>query len=162
MKEVESVLDLFPGHSSYAEVYDKANLLTKKSILAHGVHLEDSEIALLSKRGTSISHCPNSNTNLKSGLCDVKRLIAGGVKVGLGTDISGGNRISILDSMRSALDVSHHLSFMKKQNVKGTGRVTENFDENNKYEPLSYHQAIYLATLGGAEGKTFNLNPHFN
>lgn len=146
---------MYPGSSSYADVYDKANLLTKKCILAHGVHLEDNEIDLLSKKGTSISHCPNSNTNLKSGLCDVKRLIAGGVKVGLGTDISGGNRISMLDSLRSALDVSHHLSFMKKQNVKGTGKVSENVEENLKYEPLTYHQAIYLATLGGAEGKFF-------
>jgi guanine deaminase len=118
---------------------------------AHCVHLSDDEVKLFAQRGTSVSHCPNSNTNLKSGMCDVKRLIEGNVRVGLGTDISGGNRISILDAVRAALDVSHHLSFMKKQNVVGTGKVTENTEKNSKYEPLDYKQGLFLATLGGAQ-----------
>lgn len=105
---------------------------------------------MFAQRGTSVSHCPNSNTNLKSGMCDVKRLIAGDVRVGLGTDISGGNRISMIDAVRAALDVSHHLSFMKKQNVVGTGKVTET-EENKNYVPLDYKQGIFLATLGGAQ-----------
>lgn len=151
LDEISFTLELFPGHKHYAEVYDTAGLLTNKCVMAHGVHLEDEEIKLLAARGTAVSHCPHSNTNLKSGICDVKRLIAGGVKVGLGTDVSGGNRISILDSIRSALDVSHHINFMKNQNVLGTGRVTENVEENSKYEPLNYKQAIFLATLGGAQ-----------
>jgi guanine deaminase len=83
-------------------------------------------------------------------MCDVKRLIENNVNVGLGTDISGGNRISILDALRSALDVSHHLSFMKKQDVAGTGRVQSN-DKNASYIPLDYKQGIFLATLGGAD-----------
>lgn len=151
LDEVKFTLELYPGNKSYAEVYDKAGLLTDKAIMAHGVHLSDEEVKLFAERGTSVSHCPNSNTNLKSGMCDVKRLIENNVHVGLGSDVSGGNRISILDSMRSALDTSHHLNFMKKQNVCGTGKVTENSDENSKYEPLDYKQGIFLATLGGAQ-----------
>lgn len=150
LNEISFTLEIFPGHKNYAEVYDAAGLLTNKCVMAHGVHLEDEEIKLFAERGTAVAHCPNSNTNLRSGMCDVKRLIEGGVKVGLGTDISGGNRISILDSMRAALDVSHHINFMKKQNVKGTGQVPET-PENFKYEPLDYKQAIFLATLGGAQ-----------
>lgn len=151
LNEIEFTLEIFPGHKNYAEVYDAAGLLTDKCIMAHGVHLEDDEIKLFAERGTGVSHCPNSNTNLKSGMCDVKRLISGGVKVGLGTDVSGGNRISILDAIRAALDVSHHINFMKKQNVFGTGKVAENIEENSKYEPLNYKQALFLATLGGAQ-----------
>lgn len=151
LDEISFTLELYPGNKTYAEVYDKAGLLTDKCIMAHGVHLSDEEVKLFSIRGTSVSHCPNSNTNLKSGMCDVKRLIENNVRVGLGTDVSGGNRISILDSMRSALDTSHHLNFMKKQNVCGTGRVLENSEKNSKYEPLDYKQGIFLATLGGAQ-----------
>lgn len=151
LDEIKFTLELFPGHKNYAEVYETAGLLTDRCIMAHCVHLEDDEVKLFAKRGTSVSHCPNSNTNLKSGMCDVKRLIDGGVRVGLGTDVSGGNRISILDALRSALDVSHHLNFMKKQNVLGTGKVTQNVEENAKYEPLNYKQALFLATLGGAQ-----------
>lgn len=150
LDEIKFTLDIFPGHKNYAKVYDTAGLLTNKCIMAHCVHLTDSEIELFAKRKTSVAHCPHSNTNLRSGLCDVKRLINGGLKVGLGTDISGGNRISILDSIRAALDVSHHLNFMKKQLVLGTGKVPSN-EENEKYEPIDYKQAIYLATLGGAQ-----------
>lgn len=150
LDEIKFTLEIFPGHKNYAEVYDTAGLLTNKCIMAHCVHLEDSEIELFAKRKTSVAHCPHSNTNLRSGLCDVKRLIDGGLKVGLGTDISGGNRISILDSIRAALDVSHHLNFMKKQNVLGTGKIPAN-EENEKYEPIDYKQGIFLATLGGAE-----------
>lgn len=151
LEECKFTLEVFPGHNNYAEVYDAAGLLTDRCILAHGVHVSDEEVALFAKRGTSVSHCPNSNTNLKSGMCDVKRLLESNVRVGLGTDVSGGNRISILDAMRSALDVSHHLNFMKKQNVVGTGKVTENVDENAKYVPLDYKHGVFLATLGGAQ-----------
>lgn len=65
-------------------------------------------------------------------------------------DVSGGNSISIQDAILRALDVSHHLEFVKKQNIKGTGQVPANA-QNESYKPLDYKQAIYLATLGGAE-----------
>ncbi|PNF20937.1 hypothetical protein B7P43_G10556 [Cryptotermes secundus] len=108
-----------------------------QTVLAHGIHLSDDELKVLAARGTSISHCPNSNTSLKSGLCDVRRLLDTGIKVGLGTDVSGGYSISILNAIRSALQTSTHIFFKKHQ---GSG-----------YIPLSYHEAFYLATLGGAK-----------
>lgn len=148
--EIKFVSELFPESKNYADVYHKYNLLTEKCIMAHCVHLSDAEVELFKNKKTSVSHCPNSNTNLQSGMCDVKRLIESGVNVGLGSDISGGNQISILDCMRSALNVSHSLNFMKKQHVCGTGWVEQNLEVNSKYTPLHYKQGIYLATLGGA------------
>uniref|UniRef100_A0A1A9VG03 Guanine deaminase n=1 Tax=Glossina austeni TaxID=7395 RepID=A0A1A9VG03_GLOAU len=146
--EIEHVKKSFS--TSYAEAYDCTGLLTNKTILAHGVHLEDEEIDLLQKRGTSIAHCPASNTMLRSGLCDVKRLINKGIKVGLGTDVSGGNSPSLQDAILRTIDVSHHLEFIKKQEIKGTGKVKNAVGDNIKYEPIDFKQAIYLATLGGA------------
>jgi len=58
-----------------------------QTILAHGVHLEDSELAILEEQETAVIHCPTSNINLRSGLCDVQRLRANNIKVGLGTGI---------------------------------------------------------------------------
>lgn len=52
--------------------------------------------------------------------------------------MAGGYSPSILDAIRNALDVSIHVSFGK--------------DED--YEPITYHEAFYLATLGGAEGNS--------
>ncbi|XP_058811663.1 guanine deaminase [Topomyia yanbarensis] len=149
--EVESVKEFYPHCKNYSNVYDEAKLMTNRCVLAHGVHLEDEELEIFATRGTSVAHCPTSNTNLGSGMCDVKRLHAAKVKVGLGTDVSGGNRIAIYDVMRAALDVSHHLNVMKKQDVKGTGKVVPTSKYNELYVPLNYKQVIYLATLGGAE-----------
>lgn len=151
LEEIKFTLELFPGHKNYAEVYNSAGLLTNRCIMAHGVHLNDEEVKLFAEKGVAVAHCPNSNTNLKSGLLDVKRLIDNGVKVGLGTDISGGNRIGILDSLRAALDVSHHLNFFKKQDILGTGKIHPETEANLKYEPMDYKQALFLATLGGAQ-----------
>lgn len=116
--------------------------------MAHGVYLEDDEIALLKKRGTSIIHCPASNTNLNSGLCDVQRLIKAGLTVGLGTDVSGGNSVSILHSLTRALDVSKHIDFFNKHEIRGTGVAKT---PNRDYQQLTYKQAFHLATLGGAK-----------
>lgn len=118
----------------YAQVYDEANLLTKKTILAHGIYLSDEEIKLLVERGTAISHCPDSNLCLKSGLCNVRRLLENGVKVGLGTDVSGGASPSIAKAMKACLDVSIAQSF-----------------QDSRWKPLNYEEVFYLATLGGSE-----------
>ncbi|XP_058810850.1 guanine deaminase [Phymastichus coffea] len=139
LDEVRTVTKLFPELSSYAGVYDAAGLLTDKTVLAHGIYLTDDELVLLEKRQSAVIHCPSSNTCLRSGLCDVRRLQAANVKVGLGTDVSGGNFPSILDAMRAALQVSVHLSFVK-----------------SNYKPLTYRDVFYLATLGGAEALTMS------
>lgn len=107
-------------------------------------------MSLLSTSNTSIAHCPASNTNLGSGFCDVKRLINAGIKVGLGTDVSGGNTVSILDTIRDALSVSQHLKFAKVHHIKGTGKMEES-KSNQAYVNLDYKEATYLATLGGAK-----------
>ncbi|XP_043652718.1 guanine deaminase [Drosophila teissieri] len=146
LAEIEVVKGIFK--TSYAEAYDDAGLLTNKTVMAHGVHLEDEEVALLKIRGCSVAHCPASNTMLSSGLCDVQRLVSAGVNVGLGTDVSGGNSVSIQDALLRALEVSKHLDFFKKQNIRGTG-VAKTQDPN--YIQLKYKQALYLATLGGAK-----------
>ncbi|XP_075146742.1 guanine deaminase [Haematobia irritans] len=147
--EIDFVKQLFS--TSYAKAYDNAGLLTNKTVMAHGVHLEDDEIVLLRERGTSVAHCPASNTMLSSGFCDVLRLVRNDIKVGLGTDVSGGNSISIQDAILRTLDVSHHLEFVKKQNIIGTGKMNNVGAECKNYTPINYKQAIYLATLGGAE-----------
>ncbi|KAK9305253.1 hypothetical protein QLX08_003683 [Tetragonisca angustula] len=133
LDEIEAVKNMFPEYPSYTAVYDGAGLLTCKTVLAHGIYLSDDEIALLNERGTAIVHCPSSNTCLKSGLCDVQRLKSKSIKIGLGTDVSGGQSCSILDAIRSALQVSTHLSLIKEN-----------------YRALNYKDVFHMATLGGA------------
>lgn len=134
-KEVEEVKKMYPHHSSYCSIYDTAQLLTPKTLLGHGVYLTDAEIKLLAERGSTVVHCPNSNISLQSGLCNVRKLLDAHVNVALGTDVSGGYSPSVLDAIRSTIATSKALLFSTKQ---------------KDYEPLSYHEAFYLATIGGA------------
>jgi guanine deaminase len=79
--EVRDTLKLFPAATSYADVYDKHGLLGPRTILAHGIHLEEDEIVLVKERRAGVSHCPTSNFNLRSGVCPVGKLIDRGIKV---------------------------------------------------------------------------------
>lgn len=134
--EVKLVSEMYPQQSSYAGVYDAHGLLTEKTILAHGVHLTDDEMALIAARGSGVSHCPDSNSALGSGIAQVRKMIDAGINVGLGTDAAGGYSASILDNVRQAFLVSRLLSFQKGQNDSLTLPVTE---------------ALYLGTMGGAK-----------
>ena len=132
--EVELVQALFPASKSYADVYDVAGLLHDRTILAHAIHLTDEEIELIRARDAKISHCPVSNLALTSGCAKVKALMKKGIKVGLGTDMSGGYSPSILESVRQATLVSRMVALVDGEEAK-----------------LSVTEALYLATKGGAD-----------
>lgn len=72
------------GVKAYAELYEKTGLLTNRTILAHCVYSCDGELDMLSRHGCGISHCPNSNITLSSGLMDIRAVESHDVKVGLG------------------------------------------------------------------------------
>jgi 5-methylthioadenosine/S-adenosylhomocysteine deaminase len=78
-------------------------LLESEDFLAHGVHLDDSEIELLAETGAGVVHCPASNMKLASGMAPVQRLLDAGVPVGLGTDgAASNNDLDLFGEMRDA------------------------------------------------------------
>lgn len=81
LSEIEYTLKLFPEAKSYADVYDCHGLLRDTTILAHAIHLTDSEIELIKKKNVGISHCPTSNFNLRSGVAPIGRYLDEGMKV---------------------------------------------------------------------------------
>jgi guanine deaminase len=138
LAETALVKELFPEQATYAHVYDAHGLLTERTILAHCVHISADEVKLCAERGAGIAHCPISNTGLTSGEAKVRWMIEGGVKVGLGTDCSGGYSPSILESARQASNVSRHVCMKTTVNTKRTPQ-------------LALAEVLYLATMGGAE-----------
>ncbi|KAF2687556.1 guanine deaminase [Lentithecium fluviatile CBS 122367] len=137
--EIALVRELFPNSTSYTNVYDTANLLTPKTILAHAVHLSQEERKVIKARQAKISHCPASNTALTSGCCPVRELLDAGLTIGLGTDVSGGFSPSILEEVRQAIWVSR---FVAMQSPSAASP--------NNAAKLSTAEALYLATRGGA------------
>ncbi|KOS44808.1 hypothetical protein ACN38_g4288 [Penicillium nordicum] len=148
INELALVKELFPEADSYAAVYDKYNLLTPRTILAHAVHLSADERALIRTREAKISHCPASNSALGSGICPVRTLLDDGITVGLGTDVSGGYSPSILEAVRQACLASRLLGqsvAWQRDHPRGADGVGA-----DGREKLSVQESLYLATRGGA------------
>jgi len=98
--------------------------------LAHCVHLDDADVAVLAETQTGIAHCPCSNMRLGSGTPRVVDLLAKGAKVGLGVDGSSSNDGGhLLDEARQALLL---------QRVEGGA------------DAMKVADAFRLATIGGA------------
>ncbi|XP_043831042.1 guanine deaminase isoform X1 [Dromiciops gliroides] len=132
--EVEAVKNLFPNYKNYTDVYDKNNLLTDKTVMAHGCYLSEEELKVFEERGASISHCPNSNISISSGFLNVLNVLKHNVKLGLGTDVAGGYSSSMLDAIRKTIMIANVL-YMKKINEKS----------------LTLKEVFRLATLGGSQ-----------
>lgn len=102
-----------------------------ETVLAHGVHLEISEMETLAKQGAHIAHCPSSNLKLASGIAPVAAMLREGVNVGLGTDgAASNNRIDMWQEMRTAA----LLAKVADQNA----------------EAIPAYQALEMATINGA------------
>ncbi|SEO57210.1 5-methylthioadenosine/S-adenosylhomocysteine deaminase [Halogranum amylolyticum] len=85
------------------EYADELGLLTSSDFVAHGVHVDETEIDLLASRGTGVVHCPASNMKLASGMAPVQRLLDAGVTVGIGTDgAASNNDLDMFDELRDA------------------------------------------------------------
>lgn len=98
--EVDTVRQLYPQHPTYTHVYDADGLLEPGCIVAHCIHLSDSEWHLLSQRRARVAHCPVSNTALGSGRMDLAALRASGLAWALCTDIGASPTTSLLHEVQ--------------------------------------------------------------
>jgi len=72
--------------------------------LAHGIHIDDGEMARLGTAGTGVAHCPSSNARVAAGMCRVTDLQAAGCPVGLGVDGVASNEVGgLFGELRQAL-----------------------------------------------------------
>ncbi len=72
-------------------------------VLAHCIHIDESELEILRETGTHVSHCPSSNLKLASGIARVAEMLERGVSVSLGADGAPcNNRLNMFIEMRTA------------------------------------------------------------
>ncbi len=82
---------------------EKLGVFSRPTLVAHGVHLTDEEIAILKRYDVRVSHNPGSNLKLASGIARVTDLRQAGVLVSLGTDSSASNNnLDMFEEMRLA------------------------------------------------------------
>ena len=103
--EVQWVSELFPEARSYLDVYARAGLLHRRSVLAHGIWLDDADRTALRDSGAHIAHSPSSNLFLGSGLFDWRAASRGEAGVSLASDVGGGTSLSMIRTMADAYKV---------------------------------------------------------
>nr|WP_236013288.1 amidohydrolase [Paenibacillus glycanilyticus] len=85
------------------EHLDKLGFFSRPALVAHAVHLNDEEIALLAERNVAVSHNPVSNLKLASGVARVPELLRAGVTVSLGTDsVASNNNLDLFKEIKFA------------------------------------------------------------
>ena len=132
--EIAAVAALHPDCAQYWESYDRFGLLEQNTIMAHCVYSDEREQDALIERGVLIAHCPDSNINICSGFAPVRRMMARGAWVALGSDVAGGAELPMLNVMTSCIRAS-----------KARAIITEGEDAF-----LTVGEAYYLATSAGA------------
>ncbi|HET7698295.1 MAG TPA: amidohydrolase [Vicinamibacterales bacterium] len=102
-----------------------------RTLANHAVHLTASDIATLASRKVGVSHNPESNMKLASGIAPVEEMRRAGVAVGLGTDgAASNNDLDMFEAMRQA-------AFLHKL-------------KNNDPRAVAAPVALEMATIGGA------------
>ncbi|MGI9471060.1 MAG: amidohydrolase family protein [Rubripirellula sp.] len=101
--ECEQVSALFDG-MSYTNVYQNAGLLSPKSVMGHGVYLDDGDRKALHRSDTVIAHCPIANSFLRSGTMDRATLQRDGVRMAIGSDVGAGYERSMVRVARGMIE----------------------------------------------------------
>jgi len=135
LSEIEWVKALCPDAKFYGDAYNRFGLFggTVPTIMAHCVWSPPEEAELMYQNQVYIAHCPQSNTNMSSGIAPVRRYLEKGIPTGLGSDVAGGCHLSIFRAMTDAIQVS-----------KLHWRLVDQADA-----PLTVEEAFYMGTLGG-------------
>ena len=68
------------------EWLDEVGLTGEDVLLAHCVHTDERERAILAETGTTVVHCPSANMKLASGVAPVAEYLDRGIPVALGND----------------------------------------------------------------------------
>ena len=110
---------------------NRIGFLSPRVIGAHLVQVRDDEIEMLRRHEVGVSHCPQSNMKLASGVAPIPRMLAEKLRVGLGTDgAASNNDLSMWEEMDTAAKL-HKL-------------ITDD------PTAVSARQALEMGTIGGA------------
>ncbi len=105
--EIAWVQELEPESESYGDAYNRYGLFGQTpTIMAHCVWTHGKELELMKKNKVMVAHCPTSNFNLSSGLAPIRSLLDEGLRIGLGSDISGGHDLNMFRMLVYAIQVS--------------------------------------------------------
>jgi guanine deaminase len=104
--EIEWVRQLHPDCQQYWETYAKYGMWNDRTVMAHCVWSDRRERQAMRDAGVTVVHCADSNQNICSGVAPVRVMLNEGLKVVLGSDVAGGDHLSMFDVVASAIRAS--------------------------------------------------------
>jgi 5-methylthioadenosine/S-adenosylhomocysteine deaminase len=129
--QVEAMTAKERGSPTVVTYLESLGFLGPGVLLAHGVWVNDADMALIKMRGAGVSHNPESNMKLASGIAPVKAYLAANIAIGLGTDgAASNNDLDMFEAMRTA----SFLAKVASSDPTAVGAKT----------------ALQMATMGGA------------
>lgn len=133
-QEVQWVKELFPDAGYYGDVYKQYGLFGETpTLMAHCSLSSEEEMALMKKNNVLAVHCPTSNLNVGSGLMPIRKFINRGIKLGFGSDLSGGHTPSLMKTIVYAIQTSKIFWA----------------DSEKQMDFLTNSEAFFIATKGG-------------
>lgn len=139
LRECEAVAATF-GDShlwggSYTSIYDRAGLLTSKSLLGHGIYLSSDEARAIAAAGATVAHCPTANRFLDAGAMNLHDHTTSGVAIAIGSDVGAGPDRSMVRVARGMMD---------------TAKQTRRAKVQHDVQPISAAAAWWQITAGNA------------
>jgi 5-methylthioadenosine/S-adenosylhomocysteine deaminase len=119
-------------HQSPTQTLNALGLFNGRTVAAHCVWVDSTDMGILKAKNVGVAHCPSSNMKLASGAAPVVDMLKRGINVGLGTDGPAGSNNG-LDMFEEA-DLAAKLQKLIR----------------NDPEALPATQAFEMATIGGA------------
>jgi len=110
---------------------ESIGLLGPDVLGAHCIWLDDDDIQIMARTGTTVAHCPECNMKVADGAAPIAKMLKAGVVVSVATDSCAVNdNMDMLEAARTA-------AFLQKLT-------------HNDPAVISGAQALEMATLGGA------------
>jgi guanine deaminase len=123
---------------------DGFGLIGRGTVLAHANFLSDGDFECVAARGASVAHCPYSNVYFANAVFPLRAALAKGVRVGLGTDVSGGPSASMFESIRMAVVAGRMLESGVDPQIGADVR-------GRAASRINLEAAFYLATAAGGD-----------
>ena len=111
---------------------DRIGILDEQTLLVHAVWIDADDIEKIARWGAKISHNPESNMKLASGIAPIPDLLATGVTVGLGTDSGASN---------------NNLDLFSEMDVAAKVHKVTRFDPT----VMNAQSVVKMATIDGAK-----------
>ena len=162
--EAEQARLLFPECSCDTEIYERAGLMESGPVIgAHFIFPSEDDLRIMQKYDSYAAHCPDATVNIIAGIMQTGALSDRGLRIGLGSDISGGHHTGVYTQAARAVQLSKLKEFYEPDGNRkisfpeaffmATKQSGDLFGGTGSFEPGSVFDALVIDGLSDAARK---------